>query len=227
MKFSVVLPTYNERENLPVVIKRLISACKDSSFEVIVVDDNSPDKTYEAAKFLARKIKNVRVFVRERKMGLSSAILLGVRRSKYKYVCVMDADLQHPPELVPLLVRNLATYDIVIASRYLKGSKIAGLSFFRKLASRFVIYLIYLFFPQLRKIKDPLSGFFAFKKSLIKEKRFKMKGFKFLLELLLGNSFSKIKEVPFEFGKRKYGKSKAGIKEGISFLYSLLKLRFT
>lgn len=227
MKFSVILPTYNERKNLPVVIRRLISGCKDYEFEIIVVDDNSPDKTYEVARSIAKKIKNVKIFVRKSKMGLSSAILFGIKKSKYRFLCVMDADLQHPPELVASLVKELKTYDIVIASRYLEGSKVIGLSLPRKLVSRFLLWFIYLLFPQLRKVRDPLSGFFAFRKSLVERKKYRLIGFKFLLELLLKSPSSKIKEIPFKFGKRKYGRSKAGIKEGINFLYFLLKLRLT
>jgi dolichol-phosphate mannosyltransferase len=223
---SIVLPTYNERENLPILLERISRACKRIHYEMIVVDDNSPDGTALLAKSLKKKYPNLRVFVRRKERGLSSAIHFGIKKAKYNSVCVMDTDLQHPPELLPLLFKQLTYADIVIASRFVKGSKIMGLSTVRRIFSKLAIYLSYLFFPRLVVVKDPLSGFFAIDKELVKEKKFRLRGFKFLFELLVRGRWKRVTEIPFTFKKRRYGKSKLGFREFVNFFLLLLELRF-
>jgi len=195
---SIVLPTYNERENLPILLKRISTACSSLKYEVIIVDDNSPDGTFELAKKLSKRNKQVRAFLREKKKGLASAIYYGVKKSKYSFVCVMDADLQHPPELITKMYTAIEKHraDIVIASRFVKGSKIKGLSFRRVKMSQLAIFIIHLLFPFSSKVKDPLSGFFLFRKSLLKSLKLRLRGFKFLLELLIRTKAKRVKEVP-------------------------------
>lgn len=215
---SIVLPTYNERKNIKKIIPEIIKICEKNFdfFEIIVVDDNSPDKTYEEA----RKIKDnrIKVFVRKGERGLASAIKFGIENAKYKYVCIMDADFQHPPKFIPILYNKLIENDadIVIASRFLRESKIYGFKI-RKFFSKTAIYFISSFFPNLKNISDPLSGFFILNKEKIDLKNIRCIGFKFLFELLSKQQL-KVIEVPFEFEKRRYGKSKMNLKEVINFI---------
>jgi len=115
--------------------------------------------------------------------------------------------------------------DIVIASRFVKGSKIKGLSFQRVKMSQLAIFIIHLLFPFSSKVKDPLSGFFLFRKSMLKGLKLRLRGFKFLLELLIRTKAKRVREVPFVFEERKHGKSKLNISEYFNFLLLLLELR--
>ena len=224
---SIVIPTYNEKENLPILIKKLQKILKEKKYEILIVDDNSPDGTGLLAKKISKKYKNIKVFIRKKKLGLSSAILFGIKKSKYKLVCIMDADLQHPPSLIPKMISTLENKkaDIVIASRFAPGSKIKGLTNSRVFLSRFGIFLSKLFFPKISNIQDPFSGFFLLKKYLIKNFKLQTKGFKFLLEFLIKSNPKKIEEIPFIFEKRKRGKSKLTKKEFFEFLKLLIYLR--
>ena len=126
MKVSVVVPTYNEAENIKKLVPLLDSILKDYNYEIIIVDDNSPDGTAEVAKKLAEQYP-VKVLVREKKLGLASAILCGFMNANGDVLGVIDADLQHPPELLGEMAKKIEDgYDIVIASRYVEGGGIEG-----------------------------------------------------------------------------------------------------
>jgi len=156
---SIIVPTYNEAENIGELIERIETSLKGLDFEVIVVDDSSPDGTAEIAEELGRAYRNVKVIKRPRKMGLASAALEGMREAKYRLIAVMDADLQHPPELLPkLLERAKEGYDIVIASRYVKGGGVEGWSLWRRLISRGATLLAHALFLETRKVKDPCQA---------------------------------------------------------------------
>jgi dolichol-phosphate mannosyltransferase len=222
MKISIILPTYNEAENIKRIVREIIKVCEKNfkNFEILVVDDNSPDGTAKEAK----KIKNekVKVFVRNER-GLATAIKFGIEKAKYNIVCVMDADGQHPPKYIPLLYKKLvkSNADIVIASRFLRESK-TYYSKIRKIMSLLGNFFISILFPKI-KSSDPLSGFFILKKSSINLKKINGIGFKFLLELLAKQEL-KIEEIPFEFKKRERGKSKLNFKEILNFISLLFHL---
>ncbi|AEF97133.1 glycosyltransferase [Methanotorris igneus] len=224
MKVSIVVPTYNEAENIKKLIPLLDSVLKDYNHEIIIVDDNSPDGTAEVAKKLTEKYP-VKVIVREKKLGLASAILEGIKSARAELVVVMDADLQHPPEYVLELLKNSNGYDIVIASRYVKGGEIEGWSIFRKVISKGASLLAKIMLPKIRKIKDPESGFFLVRRSKILAIADKINptGFKFLLEVLCVGDF-KVKEIPYTFRPREHGKSKFNFKEVINYIKLLLRL---
>ena len=123
-KMSIIIPTYNESNNIEELIERLEIALLNINFEIIIVDDDSPDDTGYIAKNMKKKFNNIIVVIRKNKKGLSSAILDGINISSGKYVAVMDADLQHPPEiLMNMYIKILNNKDIIIASRY-SGVKI-------------------------------------------------------------------------------------------------------
>lgn len=223
-KLSVVLPTYNEAKNISLIIKKLEGILKDFDYELIVVDDNSPDGTALIAKNFAKRNKRIKVFVRKKEKGLASAIYYGIKKAKHDLVCVMDADLQHPPELIPKMFEKAKKADIVIASRFLKKSK-TNFSAFRKFLSKLGIFMASTLLPKI-KVKDPLSGFFIINKKILRNVELSLKGFKFLLEVLAKANYKKVIEVPFEFQKRKFGKSKMGFKEIFKFLKLIILLFF-
>ncbi|MFN3803935.1 MAG: polyprenol monophosphomannose synthase, partial [Pyrobaculum sp.] len=157
---TVVVPTYNEAENLPELVERLHRAL-GGGYEVVVVDDNSPDGTGEVARRLGERYP-VRVVARERRLGLSTAVVEGARAAGGEVVVVMDADLQHPPELVPELIRHAKNGCLAIASRYVRGGGIRRWPFVRRVISRGAVMLARLLLPEARPIRDPVSGFFAY-----------------------------------------------------------------
>ena len=226
LKLSIIVPTYNEAQNLPELFNRIRASLKDVPYEIIVVDDNSPDGTAGIAEKL-RKHEEVKVYKRNCRMGLTSAILDGVRLAESSLIAVMDADLQHPPELLPMMLKKIDEgYDIVIASRYVKGGQIIGWSLIRRAISRGAIALAHLLLPKTRSVKDPVSGFFLVKKEIIRNlKAVNPSGFKILLEILTRASCGSIAEVPYVFTSRRRGESKLSLKEVINYIHFLLKLR--
>jgi len=222
---SIIVPTYNEADNIGELIKRVESSLKGNVFEIIVVDDSSPDGTAEIAEELGRAYGNIKVIRRPSKMGLASAILDGMKVAKYDSIVVMDADLQHPPELLPRLFEKAREgYDVVIASRYTKGGGVKGWKFWRRLVSKGATVLAHALLPKTRKVKDPVSGFFLFKRGVMEGIELKPIGYKLLLELLVKGKYSKVAEVPYVFKARKRGKSKLSTKEIFNYVKHLLYL---
>jgi len=226
LKLSIIVPTYNEAQNLPELFKRIEAPLKGIPHEVIVVDDNSPDGTASVAQGL-RKHGNVKVYRRNRRMGLSSAIMDGVKLAESDLIAVMDADLQHPPELLPRMLKRMSKgHDIVIASRYVEGERIKDWDLIRRAVSKGAIALAHLLLPKTRSVKDPISGFFLVKRAVIEHLEIiNPSGFKILLEILARASYGSIAEVPYIFTSRRRGKSKLSLKEVINYVHFLLKLR--
>jgi len=222
---SIIVPTYNEAENIGELIERIETSLKGLDFEVIVVDDSSPDGTAEIAEELGRAYRNVKVIKRPRKMGLASAALEGMREAKYRLIAVMDADLQHPPELLPkLLERAKEGYDIVIASRYVEGGGVEGWSFWRRLISRGATLLAHTLLPKTRGVKDPMSGFFVFRRKVVEGVELNPTGYKLLLEVLVRGRYEGVAEVPYVFKARRRGRSKLGLREVFDYTVFLFKL---
>jgi dolichol-phosphate mannosyltransferase len=224
---SIIIPTYNEKENVFALIDTIHNAFNATAlYEVIFVDDSSPDGTAEAIFNLASKYPFLRVVLRPAKMGLGSAIVSGIQHASADSLIVMDADLQHPPELLPKILNKLIEgYDLVIASRKVKGGSIVGWSLYRQVISKFATILSHLVIPQTRIVKDPLSGFFGLKKSVLQGVAITSSGYKILLEIIVKGKYQSIFELPFTFINRKTGQSKLNIKEYFLFLYLLIKLR--
>jgi len=223
---SVIVPTYNEADNIRELIERTEVSLKGLDFEIIVVDDSSPDGTAEIAEELSKAYGNVKVVKRARRMGLASAVLEGVKVARHDFVAVMDADLQHPPELLPKLFEKAREgYDLVIASRYVEGGRAEGWSFFRKLMSKGAALLAHVLLPRVRMVRDPVSGFFVFKKSVVEGVKFNATSYKLLLEILMKGKYGKVIEVPYAFGVRRRGRSKLGLREVLDYALLLHKLR--
>jgi dolichol-phosphate mannosyltransferase len=224
LELSIVVPTYMEAENIPELVDGVENALKGISFELIIVDDNSPDGTATLAERLNGKYGNIKVLRRPGKLGLGSAVLEGFREAKSDVLAVMDADLQHPPELLPQMYRKICEgYSLVVASRYVDGGGVEGWSLLRKIASLGAVKLAHLLLPKTRSVRDPMSGFFMLRRSVVDGVRLSSRGFKVLLEILVKGKCNPIVEVPYLFKPRRKGESKLSLKEII--LYSLLLLR--
>ena len=222
MDVSIVIPTYNEKENIQILLKKINREFKENKIkgEIIVVDDCSPDGTGKLVENLRKKQKNIKIIHRKGKLGLSSAVFEGFKISKGNVLGVIDADLSHPAEKIPEMfeiIKNKKA-DFVIGSRYIKGGKIEGWGLKRMAMSKVATLLARPF----TKVKDPMTGFFLIRKECVEKKEFNSKGFKILLELILKADYEKIKEVPIIFVNRTEGKSKAESKEIFHYLKNLV-----
>jgi dolichol-phosphate mannosyltransferase len=219
MKISIVLPTYNESDNIGLVTRMITEVLHGKDYEIMVVDDNSPDGTAEIARRLGQYYP-IKVIKRSGKLGLGTAIIEGFCKSSGDIMGVIDADMQHPPELIPELISALQDgYDIAIASRYISGGGVEGWSFFRRLTSKVATMLA----RPLVEIKDPMSGFFLIRRSVFEHLTLGCTGYKILLEILANGDYS-AKEIPYVFQPRKYNKSKLDAREYYRYLKLLLNL---
>lgn len=215
---SIIIPTYNEKKNIKELIPNLFSERND--LEVIIVDDNSPDGTGKTAENLAKKY-NVKVISREEKLDLSSAVVDGFRVASSDVIGVMDADLSHPYSKIGELIELTIDYDLVIGSRSIRGGRVEQWPWYRKVMSTTGKILAK---PLINNIKDPLSGFFFMKKSVVRNINFNPIGYKILIEILVKGSYRNVIEVPYVFSNRGVGSSKLNMKEHTNYLRHLKRL---
>jgi dolichol-phosphate mannosyltransferase len=221
---SIIVPTYNERDNIVPLIERLSKTLSGRNFEILIVDDSSKDGTIDAAASLAEKYP-VKVMVRSSERGLATAVLHGLKYAKGEIIGVMDADLQHPPEINAALLKALdAGADMAIGSRYIPGGGVPNWSLLRRVISKGAMTLAHIFLPATRNIKDPMSGFYMFKREALGNVEFRPIGYKILLEMLVMGKFNKIIEVPFIFEDRSSGRSKMKARQQIDYLRHILLL---
>lgn len=224
---SIITPVFNESENLPELVNRLAQSLNHIDFELVIVDDNSPDGTAAIAEELNMEHRNIKVMKRPKKLGLSSAVLEGFTASapETRVLAVMDADMQHPPELLAKMYEKIVEgADLVIASRYTKGGGTNGWRLSRKIISRFATALAHLLLPETRNIKDVLSGFFMVKRKVINKATLDPIGYKILLEILIKGNYVYACEVPYLFETRKNGKSNLSLKEILKFAIHVKRL---
>jgi dolichol-phosphate mannosyltransferase len=226
---SVVVPTKNESGNVEPLVERLQSALPVAA-EVVFVDDSSDDTPVAIKRARRRSDIAVRLIHRrpeERRGGLGGAVVEGLRAARAPWVCVMDADLQHPPERVhDLLARaQEGDVDLVVASRYANGGS-SNLGAARGAVSRLSNLCARLLFPRrLRGVTDPMTGFFLVRKDAVDPDTLRPQGFKILLEILARTRGLRVAEIPFDFGERLAGESKASVHEGLTYLGQLARLR--
>ncbi len=225
---SVILPTRNERSTVAPCLERLETALGGLAAEVIFVDD-SDDGTSDviAALTSSMSISLIHRQPQDRQGGLATAVLQGMRAASGDYVCVLDADLQHPPETIPDLMEAASDgADIVVASRYIPGGSAAGLGSVSRVAVSAICRRIarLMFASQLRQVRDPLSGFFVVRRDVIARARLRPIGFKILLEILIRGHWSRVAEVPYVFERRSHGSSKATMAQGWLYLRHLSRL---
>jgi dolichol-phosphate mannosyltransferase len=224
-KVSIIVPTYMEAENIQEFIERVEKALNSIQFELIMVDDNSPDGTAYLAERLNTKYGNIRVLKRKGKLGLGSAVFDGFKIAKSNALAVLDGDLQHPPELLRKMYKKICEgYSLVIASRYVKGGGVEGWGSLRKIISLGAIKLAHLLIPEARKVRDPMSGFFMIRRDSIEKFRPSSRGFKILLEILTKVRYTSVVEVPYTFKPRRRGKSKFNIREILNYLFLIFRL---
>ncbi len=233
--FSIILPTYNEKENVPILLDKLNRELEKYHYEIILVDDNSPDGTYDIAKKLESKYPHFSCLCRVKERGLSSAVLTGFSVAKSNFLIVMDADLQHDSSVIPNFIKAYQQgADIVIGSRKVSYSQISkDWPLIRKLLSNLATSLTKIILSI--KVTDPMSGFFGITKKVYQETRNKInpRGFKILLEFLVKakklNGEQKnpinIMEIGYTFLKRQHGESKLSFNIIVEYLTALYDLR--
>ena len=228
IRISVVVPTRNEAGNVDELQRQLACALDGIEHEIVVVDDSNDDVTRPVLRAAAARDPRWRVIERapHEQTGLASAVVLGVEAARGMAVCVMDGDLQHPPQVVPSLLAAIeAGADLAVASRYMPGGSRAGLDGnMRNLVSRSCTWLAQAVFPEARRTSDPLSGFFCCRRTAIKGIELKPRGFKILLEVLVCAPGMRVADVPFVFASRLAGESKASTRQGVLFLGHLASL---
>ena len=227
---SVVIPTFNESYGISKILRSLHSSLTELQikFEIILVDDDSPDNTWEIAAELLEEIPELTVIRRVGAKGLATAVICGWQYSNGRLLGVMDGDGQHPVGVVKDLftVFSDKNNEVAIASRYLPHGGIKKWSLSRRLLSRGAQTLGQLLLPgAIGTINDPMSGVFIVKRSIITYTELDPVGYKILLEILARSQANKIQEVPYVFLERSSGKSKVAISHYSSYLRHLLRLR--
>ena len=218
---SVVVPTFNERDNVTTLYRRLETALAGKAWEVIFVDDNSPDGTWDVVRGLARQDSRVRCIRRIGRRGLSGACIEGILASSAPCAAVIDADLQHDETQLPKMLALLEAgeADLVVGSRYIEGGSAdsfdrqrAGASQFATEVARRVLRV---------KIADPMSGFFMIRRDRFEQlaPQLSTQGFKILLDIVAtARGELRVKEIPYTFGSRLHGESKLDSMVALDFL---------
>ncbi|XP_035226116.1 probable dolichol-phosphate mannosyltransferase [Stegodyphus dumicola] len=231
-KYSILLPTYNERENLPIIIWMIVKymTAEDYDYEIIIIDDSSPDGTLDAAKNLQEIYGSDKIILRprEKKLGLGTAYIHGIKHATGDFIVIMDADLSHHPKYIPdfIKMQQERDYDLVSGTRYIKNGGVNGWDFKRKLISRGANYLTQVL---LRPGASDLTGSFRLYKKHVLQKLVEScvsRGYVFQMEMIVRArklGFT-IGEVPITFVDRLYGESKLGGNEIFQFVKGLLYL---
>jgi dolichol-phosphate mannosyltransferase len=237
LNLSVVIPTRNERDNILPLLKTLQQTLEGLCVEIIFVDDSdddTPQTIEDVTKMLGSSLLHIQLEHRlsgnARAGGLATAVVAGIGKAQAEYVAVLDADLQHPPELLRLFYEQAGEQgvDLVLASRYIKGASYDGLADAkRRFVSVGLKWTAKIFFAeQLMRISDPLGGFFLLRRELLTNVSLRPIGYKILLELLIRCSWRSVLEVPYRFQVRTHGQSKANIQQGIHVLQHMMRLCF-
>ena len=226
---SVIVPTYNEKENLPILIDKINRVFADGKIngDVVIIDDNSPDGTGQLAEQLKEKYKFLKVVHRPTKLGLGSAYRESFRAAESKLLITMDADLSHDPAYIPQFIEKAEHADVVVGSRYVEGGGIVGWGLYRKLVSKLANFLARI--AAGAGVGDMTSGYRAYRKEVFEKvatEGIKSSGYAFQLEIIyeIRKKGFKIDEVPIIFTDRRKGESKLGMRDIISFLILAIKL---
>jgi dolichol-phosphate mannosyltransferase len=230
IRLSVIVPTYREGKNIGELVTRLCSVLDPvlaGAYEIIVVDDDSPDGTWELAQQLTARHPALRVMRRQGERGLSTAVIRGWQAARGEILAVIDADLQHPPETTAELYRAVqAGTDLALATRHVEGGGVSDWSMFRRFISRGAQLLALVVLPEvIGKVSDPMSGYFMVRRAAVQEVDLHPLGYKILIEVLARGRCASIGEVPYVFRERDQGESKVTLKVYWDFLRHLLQLR--
>ena len=223
-KVSIVVPSYNESGNVVNLVDQIDEALKGIDHEIIFVDD-STDNTPEVIENVMKEKNHVRLKHRTDEKGLATAVLLGFSLAEGDYLACMDADLQHPPAILrPMYAAMESGADFCVPSRFIPGGSDGGLNLYRKFVSGVARYIGKIFLPCLRKISDPTSGLFMFRKEAIANADMRPIGWKIMVEVLATADYKSVVEIPYSFQDRTAGESKLSGKVTMEYLKQVFEL---
>lgn len=230
IKLSIVIPTFNEQKNVGPLVRHLTDLLEEpleGAYELIVVDDDSPDGTWETARALAKEFPRLRVMRRVGERGLSTAVIRGWQAARGEVLGVIDADLQHPPEVTLSLWREVQHgAELAVASRHVTGGGVSDWSLHRRVLSRGAQLLGLILLPGvLGRVSDPMSGYFMVRRANIAGSRMSPLGYKILIEVIGRGRIDRIGEVGYVFRERTAGESKVTGKLYLDYLRHLVRLR--
>ncbi|MBS3027055.1 MAG: glycosyltransferase [Dolichospermum sp. DET50] len=229
---SLVIPTYKERDNIENVVN-ILSGLLDQTipgnYEIIIVDDDSPDRTWEVAQSLIPDYPQLRVMRRQEERGLSSAVIRGWQAATGRVLGVIDGDLQHPPEVLTQLLQKIEQgADLALASRHVDGGGVSSWSVIRRFLSRGAQVLGLVILPGvLGRVTDPMSGYFMVRRSAIANATLNPIGYKILIEVISRGQVGEIAEAGYVFRERTEGESKVTWKQYIEYIQHLIRLRIS
>lgn len=232
LKLSLILPTYQEANNITKIIKtltELLDTIIPNQYELIVVDDNSPDSTWKIAESLTTEYPHLQVIRRTDEKGLSTAVIRGWQAARGEVLGVIDADLQHPPEVLLKLWQEMVKgADLALASRHVEGGGVSEWSVIRRFLSRGAQMLGLMILPEvISRISDPMSGYFLVRRDAIANQPLSPVGYKILIEVLGRGNIRWIGEAGYVFREREAGESKVTAKQYVEYIQHLLKLRLS
>jgi dolichol-phosphate mannosyltransferase len=221
---TIIIPTCNEEQNIIPLTERICSSLQGQAFEILFVDDSS-DGTTRVLEELSHKNPQIRFIHRHNQRGLATAVVEGFKAARGNILAVMDADLQHPPEILPHMLKSIKEgNDLVIASRFVPGGDDGGLTPLRKLISLTARLIGRLALKKVRPVKDPVSGFFMLKRKVIDGVTLSPLGWKILMEILVRGRYHRTAEIPYVFERRRGNHSKMNITEQVNYLRHLVRL---
>jgi dolichol-phosphate mannosyltransferase len=222
---TVVIPTFNEKENIGLMIEAVHSICTENNIfeEIVVVDDNSPDGTAGIVRALQPTMDNLELLVRYSNQGLSPSLYDGILHARAPLVQCIDCDFSHPPEKIPRFYHCLHEpgYDMIIGSRYIKGGEVRNWAFHREILSFGAATLGRLLIPH---VHDSGSGFFAIRKAILEGVALTPRGFRMGFEILGKAGWSRVAEIPITFKDRERGESKLQVRIFLQFLVQCLSI---
>ena len=230
IKFSLIVPTYNESKNLAKLVDILTHLLNDyfgDRYELIIVDDDSPDLTWQVGLELMPSYPHLKIMRRQGEKGLSTAVIRGWQASQGEILGVIDGDLQHPPEtLIKMLDAIASGADLTVASRHVEGGGVSDWGFIRRVLSRGAQMLGLLILPNvIGRVSDPMSGYFMVRRSAIANHAMNPLGYKILIEVLGRGDIGTVAEVGYVFQERQEGESKVTWRQYVDYILHLLRLR--
>jgi dolichol-phosphate mannosyltransferase len=224
MRVSLIVPTYNEGENVRLLADKVLSVMNGKDYELLFVDD-STDNTPRILEDLQNTDHHIKFIHRINERGLGSAVVKGFNFSHSPILACMDSDLQHPPDILPRMLSLIESgFDIVIPSRFVPGGSDGGMLFHRRVVSWVARYMAKGLLKRVRHISDPTSGYFMIRKSVIEGLVIDSISWKILIEILVKGHYGKVAEIPYAFHARELGTSKMSLQAQIDYIKHLLWL---
>ncbi|EHL07748.1 glycosyltransferase, group 2 family protein [Desulfitobacterium hafniense DP7] len=221
---SLVIPVFNEKDNIDELIQRVEKSLKDYSYEIIFVDDSNDETTAIISQFACGD-QRIKLIHRKNKTGLASAVICGFENAQGDILAVMDGDLQHPPEILPKMMKEIEQgADLVVPSRFIPGGSDGGLNHFRKLVSATARYIGKILIKSLRRASDHTGGMFMLRKEVIQGKQLNPVGWKILMEIMVMGSYQNLVEIPYVFSTRNLGQSKLNLKVQLQYVWHIIGL---